>query len=1126
MPDINTSTGLSYVLPNEIQPRDNMSATDALFDTSKNVWRGFLDENIIALSALYATKYIFNENPTYELDDNYNIFNDPQLRQHGLESYIGNFMHSRNAEHTTDLIKRFVEKQKQINGSPAYIVGRILGGVTDPSSLFMFTKAGSTVLRLARAKRGFAVGGLIGTEEIGKRYLDDSRPMFDSVLITAGGFIIPTLFPALPAHQAGKKFDKSAQMLDDADDSIFQGGTVGAAAPKSKKWIGLEKQIKELSAKKKKTKEERIQLRELKDELKIVKQRHKLKTEKDYIDENKIQPSGLGIFGEQGPWNVIFRTLKNKNLPAQEFIERTLEGALYQVKNFYNKATSPSIERLIKMRYPNLVVSLIKESESFYTQYLTKMGKSGQNFIERTLDAKFARTTNEGTKVMTPKQFRQQVWRAIMGDDGVVEEAKLAANSYKKFYKTIGTEYDNLKISQMFIEKQIAKLDEFISKTRSNSKKTQFITTKKRLEAKLKYINENTALKKDGYVNLVLKRDQIENRFAFFEPLMREILKKQRKPNGQFKFTQDDIDEIIEEFKNYQPVIVFPNLADEIKLANKTSTMADVEKYIDSINRVSARFRSRDLGLSNEDYIRLADAGFVETDMQILTKFYFNQTIPDIEITKVFGDPMGFGTQWSKNPNVFQRGISQIAEEYDKQIEELRLLGTKKSLKKMNDLIRLKEEALVDADAAIALLRGTYGLHPDPNRSMSRGIRMFKLYNAMTMLTGLAQVVDIARLVSINGITRTFRLSWEVYQTGMWKEIAKSSTKSGQLGGECLDMFQSSRAMAMYGLDDAFGVYGKFEKGMSSLGNLYFTFLNLSNPWNTGVKSIATLFNGTRLLEAIEGLVTKGKITKVNRARLKNLGITDEMAKDIWKEYIQHGFGKGANKYKNGDSYKLLRVANSEAWKNKKAAEAYHQAIGKQVNIDIVTPSKGDVPLWANTEIGGVLSQFKKFGMASTQRMLLRGLQERDAQFLNGVLMLMAAGAMVDAYRQKAFNRDYSKKPTGQKLVDAFDRSGLGGIFSDINNAIERLGNNEIGLRPILGSKKPYGTYRDFFNNPIPDVLGPTTSQIANIGDIMWTWGTGKYNHHTARNVRRLLPFQNVWFLDSLFDEVERDALR
>ena len=158
--------------------------------------------------------------------------------------------------------------------------------------------------------------------------------------------------------------------------------------------------------------------------------------------------------------------------------------------------------------------------------------------------------------------------------------------------------------------------------------------------------------------------------------------------------------------------------------------------------------------------------------------------------------------------------------------------------------------------------------------------------------------------------------------------------------------------------------------------------------------------------------------------------------------------------------------------------------------------------------------------------MLMVGLQERDINFLNGALLLLASGAAVDAFRQKAFNRSYAKKPFGQKLVDAFDRSGLGGIFSDVNNALERLTNNEIGLRPLLGAKKPYGTYRDLFNNPVPDVLGPSASQLANIGDIAWTWGTGKYNHHTARNVRRLLPFQNVWFLDSLFDEIEKKALR
>ncbi len=107
----------------------------------------------------------------------------------------------------------------------------------------------------------------------------------------------------------------------------------------------------------------------------------------------------------------------------------------------------------------------------------------------------------------------------------------------------------------------------------------------------------------------------------------------------------------------------------------------------------------------------------------------------------------------------------------------------------------------------------------------------------------------------------------------------------------------------------------------------------------------------------------------------------------------------------------------------------------------------------------------------------------------------------------------------------AADASDIGAVAGKATE-IGRLGNNEIGLRPLLGAKKPYGTYRDLFNNPVPDVLGPSASQLANIGDIAWTWGTGKYNHHTARNVRRLLPFQNVWFLDSLFDEIEQKGLR
>ena len=43
-----------------------------------------------------------------------------------------------------------------------------------------------------------------------------------------------------------------------------------------------------------------------------------------------------------------------------------------------------------------------------------------------------------------------------------------------------------------------------------------------------------------------------------------------------------------------------------------------------------------------------------------------------------------------------------------------------------------------------------------------------------------------------------------------------------------------------------------------------------------------------------------------------------------------------------------------------------------------------------------------------------------------------------------------------------------------------------------------------------------------NIFDIMYDVGSGGYNHYTARNVRRLIPFQNIFYLDWLFDDIEK----
>jgi len=136
------------------------------------------------------------------------------------------------------------------------------------------------------------------------------------------------------------------------------------------------------------------------------------------------------------------------------------------------------------------------------------------------------------------------------------------------------------------------------------------------------------------------------------------------------------------------------------------------------------------------------------------------------------------------------------------------------------------------------------------------------------------------------------------------------------------------------------------------------------------------------------------------------------------------------------------------------------------------------------------------------------------------VMLLMGSGMLIDAtYHKVRFNRDYSKLSLTEKLLNAFDRSGLAGIYTDVNKAIETLSDNRIGISPLLGDQKPYGSSGRWKAGTIG---GPTGGQIYNIFDIIYDVTGNKYNHHTAKNVRRLIPFQNIWYLDWLFDDIQK----
>ena len=247
----------------------------------------------------------------------------------------------------------------------------------------------------------------------------------------------------------------------------------------------------------------------------------------------------------------------------------------------------------------------------------------------------------------------------------------------------------------------------------------------------------------------------------------------------------------------------------------------------------------------------------------------------------------------------------------------------------------------------------------------------------------------------------------------------------------------------------------------------------MMSRWTEYWKSIGGVVIGGRILEDSIAWSKNAKGLKDKwKSALANAGIDLPMAERIAKQFEKHG-----------ERLKHNLVANTDAWDDLVAVKHYRAAMNKEINRTIVTPSKGDTPLWMSNQFGSTWAQFKKFAMGAQQRMLMRGLQERDTEFLIGSLMLLGSGMLIDGiYTEFRFQKDWGKKSLTDKLLSAFDRSGLGGIYVDVNRAIESLSDNRIGIRPMLGEERPYS---NSFKSKLGNVLGPSAGQIANIFDII-----------------------------------------
>tara|TARA_R110001606_G_scaffold139003_1_gene277419 strand:- start:369 stop:1811 length:1443 start_codon:yes stop_codon:yes gene_type:complete len=416
-------------------------------------------------------------------------------------------------------------------------------------------------------------------------------------------------------------------------------------------------------------------------------------------------------------------------------------------------------------------------------------------------------------------------------------------------------------------------------------------------------------------------------------------------------------------------------------------------------------------------------------------------------------------------------------------------------------------------------VRGTYGAPKDPHRLTSRAVRGLKSFSVITLMGGAAisSIPDVGIMIMHYGLKDTFKSAKGLW--GMNSQVIRTMNR-GELhsAGEALEMSLNARALALADVGDIFGNRFAFERSLHNSTNL-FMFMNGLNMWNTIMKETAGLMVSNNISRLAKEYIKTGKLSQKNKQRLASSGIDPDMLRRIGKHVEKHG-----------DTQKGLILPNTDSWgttvngtfiPDAQAVKHFRMSLTEDTSRTIVTPGAGDRALWTSTEFGSLVAQYKSFSQSYTQRVLTRGLQEKDAAFAIGITSMVTLGSLVEQIKRA----QYGQSPitdTNDLLYAGIERSGVMGWFMDINNVAEKVSDYRVGLKPALGVTTPT---HSTLQSKAGAVFGPSAVQIGNALTLGKSVATGNFNYNTRRALRSLTPGNTLPWADPLMDALYNQPL-
>lgn len=780
------------------------------------------------------------------------------------------------------------------------------------------------------------------------------------------------------------------------------------------------------------------------------------------LDEEGIAKGGKWLARTIGRISPLVRTLQSGTKEARVLVERLVDLPFMKQKNLRGVPTEQSVEARVGQQSVLSRLNVVKNFDFAYNKYRERAGK----------------------EAISRREFGVKVSQAMRrGDESDISEAsEMARHMRKQFdadretFTALGVLPEDLGVlgARSYFPRvydHSAILSDrigFAARLRS-----WFANNPKRLEepadvrtARTRMLARESGEVLDAAEDAVKAAEQAKADAALvreFEKRQKEALDVQRDPAEIEDAVQKTIDEILGTMRN---------AADLGRVSNP---------------RI---LKSRTLDVPDEIL-----EPYLISDFEDVMNGYIRSVTPNLEMRKTFGS-VDLKTEKEEVADAYRVKIANA-----KDAKEARRLTEEHS--------RVQE----DIDGMLRRVMNQTGPTGRENMGWVRAARIARQYNYIRLLGGqtLSSLSDFGHVISRYGMVRTGKAAAKFLTDVSFNKLTRADN---QRLGTAVDWILDSRTGTLADIaEDLSGGRGfaaeaeRFGRTSSQV----FTRLTLMSTWNSTIKNLTSILEQDAILR---GAQNPGKLKAFQRGKIAQMGFSDADLEALAAQFAKHG----------EDADGLLR-ARTDLWDNQELAKRFESAIINAGEIMAISKGAGDLPLVMDGELAKTLLQFKSFGMAAVNRLMIpvaQGLAQKDMASANGLAMMVGLGALTYYAKEKAAGREPDLSPA-TVARESLSWSGALGFLPDVlDPAVSVMPEPLRGLRlSRFADRAPFetflgpsfGTATDLFQ-ALSNATGPTSE----------TDMSPSLTASDIHKLRKVIPLQNLFYLRRVINALEGET--